>query len=94
MKREHLPSRRGSTVVGFDHGGHQYRATGSCFADGRLAEVFLDVGKAGSSVQIHADDAAILASLALQHGVPVEAIRHSVGGPIARAISMLTEGEQ
>lgn len=89
MTRRRLSNRRSSVVVAFEYEGHRYRASASRFPDGRMAEVFLDVGKAGSSVQRHADDAAVLLSLLLQHGVPVEQIRHSVSGPIATAINML-----
>jgi hypothetical protein len=88
--RRRLPSRRGSTIVTFEHEGRRYRASGSRFPDGRLAEIFLDVGgKAGSAVQAHADNEAILASLLLQHDVPVGAIRHSIDGPLALALDLL-----
>jgi hypothetical protein len=89
--RERLASRRGSTIVTFEHEGHRYRASGSRYPDGRLAEVFLDAGKAGSAVQSYADDQAILASLLLQHGVPIAAIRHSIDGPLALALELLDE---
>jgi hypothetical protein len=91
MRRARLPNRRGSVVVAFEHEGQRYRASASRFPNGNLAEVFLDVGKAGSSVQQHADTAAVLASLLLQHGVPLDQIRHSVSGPIAIAIDMLVQ---
>jgi ribonucleoside-diphosphate reductase alpha chain len=88
--RHRLPNRRSSTVVQFEHDSQRYRASGSFWpATGHLAEVFLDVGKAGSAVQVHADDAAVLASLLLQHGVSVAAIRHSLSGPIAVALDLL-----
>jgi hypothetical protein len=91
--RKCLLSRRGSTIVTFEYEGHCYRASGSRFADGCLAEIFLDVGKAGSAVQAHADNEAILASLLLQHGVPIAAIRHSINGPLARALDLLDEAK-
>jgi hypothetical protein len=90
--RHPLPARRGSVIVAFEHAGQRYRASGSFYPhDGRLAEIFLDTAKAGSAVQEQADDAAVLASLLLQHGVSVEAVRHSVTGPIATAIDLLIE---
>jgi hypothetical protein len=89
MMRQRPPNRRGSVVVTFEHEGQRYRASASRLANGRMAEIFLDVGKAGSSVQRHADDAAVLASLLLQHGIPVEQVRHSVSGPIAIAFDLL-----
>lgn len=89
--RSRLPNRRGSMIVAFEHDGHRYRASGSFDPHtGRLAEIFLDTGKAGSAVQQQADDAAILTSLLLQHGVDVGVIRHSLAGPIAVALDKLT----
>jgi ribonucleoside-diphosphate reductase alpha chain len=90
-RRARLPNRRGSCIVAFQHNGHRYRASGSFFPHtGGLAEIFLDVGKAGSAVQQQADDAAVLASLLLQHGVSVRTIRQSITGPIAEALNLLT----
>jgi hypothetical protein len=91
--RARLPNRRGSVIVEFEHGGRCYRASGSYFADGRLGEVFLSANKPGSTEQQHADDAAVLSSLLLQHNVSVEAIKHSISGPIAMALDLLTGGE-
>ena len=84
------PSRRASAVVIFHHEGHEYRGTGS-FVNGHLVEVFLDVGKCNSTLQGHAADSAILASLLLQYGVGVENITHSVTGPICKALSLLAD---
>ena len=44
----------------------------------RSGEVFIDGGKTGQDVQSTARDAAVVLSLALQHGTPIEAIRHAV----------------
>jgi hypothetical protein len=87
--RERLPDRRGSTSFIFLHDARTYHATATHYADGRLAEIFLDVGKAGSTVQVHAEATAVLASLALQNGVPVQTIIHAVrGGPLAAALEL------
>ena len=90
--RERLPNRRASEVFSFRHENRVYTATISRFADGRLAEIFLNSGKAGSDVQINAETSAILASLALQAGVPVQTIRHAVKGPVGAALECLDEG--
>ena len=42
---------------------------------------------------MHANDAAVLASLLLQHGVTAAAIRHSIAGPLATALAHVEEGE-
>jgi hypothetical protein len=86
--RERLQDRHGSIGFAFEFEGHAYRATASHFDDGRLAEIFLDTSKAGSAAQTNAQTAAVLVSLLLQHGVGVDAITHSVAGPIAVALEL------
>ena len=85
--RQRLPNRRSSVTRSFEFDGQIYRATASRFPDGRLAEIFLDCGKAGSAVQMHAENAAILVSMLLQNGVPYDDIRSNVTGPIAEALN-------
>lgn len=86
MSRQRLPNRRRSITRTFWCDGFEYRATASRYADGRLAELFLDTGKAGSAVQTQAENAAVLVSLLLQHGVTLDEIRSKVTGPIAMAL--------
>lgn len=86
MTRHHLANRRANETYTFEHDGHRYRASAGRFPNGDLAEIFLDVAKAGSTLQQTAECAAILTSLALQHGVPLETIRHAVNGPVAIAL--------
>jgi ribonucleoside-diphosphate reductase alpha chain len=69
------------------HDGAAYLATVTKFDDGRIAEIFLDAQKPDSALVVHAHDAAVLASLLLQHGVTAAAIRHSIFGPIATALA-------
>ena len=77
--RTQLPNRRASTTFAFQCGPHNYVATVSCFPDtDRLAEVFLGNGRAGSDIDAAAKDSAVVASIALQHGVPVETIRKAL----------------
>jgi hypothetical protein len=45
---------------------------------GAVAEIFVNARKIGSSMEAIARDAAILLSLALQHGCPLETIRHAL----------------
>jgi hypothetical protein len=86
MARERLPNRRRSTAFIFEFESHKYRATASRFADGRLAEIFLDTSKAGTPLQLNAETAAVLTSLLLQHHVDPSVICHSVNGPIRIAL--------
>jgi hypothetical protein len=76
--RTRLPNRRGSVSFNFQCGSFAYVATISRFDDGRLAEIFLSNGKAGSGTDSIAKDSAVVASIALQHGVPLEVIRHAL----------------
>jgi hypothetical protein len=77
--RERIPNRRASTNFMFQCGPHSYVATISCFpGTDRLAEVFLGNGRAGSDIDAAAKDSAVVASIALQHGVPVETIRKAL----------------
>lgn len=86
--RERLPNRRASERFTVDYDGARYTATLSKFSDGRVAEIFLDAAKPDSGLAVHANDAAVLASLLLQHGVPAATIRHSISGPIAVALDL------
>jgi hypothetical protein len=86
VTRQHLPNRRDNETYTFEHDGHRYRASAGRFPNGDLAELFLDAAKAGTPLQQNAECVAILTSLALQHGVPPETIRHAVNGPIAIAL--------
>lgn len=89
--RERLPDRRRHGVVEFAYGGHHFVGGSRHFHDGRLAEVFLDVGRVGWEVALHAHDAAILVSLLLQHGVESQKIRHSINRPISTLLALLED---
>jgi hypothetical protein len=102
--REQLPNRRDSDRFTFWHDGFQYIATYSRYPDGRMAEVFFSVAKAksGTAIEAVARDAAVLASLCLQHGVSEEALRHSLtrldnnepAGPVCRFLDVLAVREE
>jgi hypothetical protein len=93
MTRARLPNRRAAQICMFEHDGRRYRATFGTFGNGKLAEVFIDVGKPDSTVQQHADTSAILASLLLQAGISPTAIRHSISGPISVALDIWLAGD-
>ena len=50
----------------------------SRYGDGRIAEIFLGNAKAGLHSDAAAKDSAVVCSIALQHGVPVETIRKAL----------------
>ena len=76
--RERLTNRRANMTFELTAGDLKYTFTVGWFADGRLAEIFLTNGKAGSHADTSARDSAIVCSLALQHGADLEVIRHSL----------------
>jgi hypothetical protein len=76
--RQRLPNRRASEQFTFRCSGLDYIATISFFPDGLLAEIFLNNAKAGSHSDSSARDSAVVCSLALQHGVPLDVIRNAV----------------
>jgi hypothetical protein len=77
-ERCRLENRRANETFAVEVGGLHYTATVGCFADGRPAEVFLSSNKIGSAAATAACDAAVIASIALQYGVPVDVLRHAL----------------
>jgi hypothetical protein len=100
-QRDRLPNRRGHELLDFEHGGIRYTAGVGRFEDGRLAEIFLNTRKHGTGLDTNARDAAVAASLLLQHGCPLETLRRaltrngdgSASGPLARALDLLAAGK-
>jgi hypothetical protein len=98
--REPLPNRRGLELIDFEHGGMRFTAGVGRFPDGRLAEIFMHCAKAGSDAADIARDAAVVASLCLQFGCPVETLRHALtrgsdgraSGPIGAVLDLLDGG--
>lgn len=99
LTRECLPNRRASTTFCFECSGLNYTATVSRFADGRPAELFLNNSKYASQSDMNARDAAILCSLALQFGVPINVLCGAIGrdaagrptSPIGCALDAMAE---
>jgi hypothetical protein len=70
--RELLPNRRKTETVGFSFRGLFYTASLGLYEDGRPAELFLNCVKHSTDSDHDARDAAILISLALQHGATID----------------------
>jgi ribonucleoside-diphosphate reductase alpha chain len=88
--RQRLPNRRLIESFELKCGGIEYCASVGFFPSGTLGEVFLRAAKPSSAIDGFANDAGILASLLLQHGVPVDEIRHSLGnGPLVALLDRL-----
>lgn len=101
MPRERLPNRRVSENFRFRCGGMDYVANFSRFADGRLAEIFLQNHKVGSDADAAARDSAVVCSIALQHGARLENLRRALmrdargapSSPLGAALDIIADGE-
>lgn len=95
MTRARLSNRRAAELVEFEHAGRRWTATVGHFPDGRLAEFFLHAAR-DSAVLAMAQDATIIASIALQYGGPAAVITNALcgrdAGPLAAALALIPEG--
>jgi hypothetical protein len=96
--RNLLPNRRPNQTLTFERDGSQYQMTVGYFPDGSVGEVFLNADRADSLLDVLTSDAAILASLALQYGCPLDAITHALkrdgrgvaASPVGAALDLIT----
>ena len=97
--RQRLRDRRPSLVFGFECNGLCYTGSASWFDDGHLGEVFVGNHRADSHADACAKDAAILASIALQFGAPLDVLRNALlrdsqgqpSTPIGVALDLLAD---
>lgn len=98
MVRNSLPQRRIHTTVLLEHWGMRYIVgLGRTNADAPVSEVFINCGKSGEQVETLARDSAVLLSLALQHGVPLETMKHAItrnadgmpSGPVGSILDLI-----
>jgi ribonucleoside-diphosphate reductase alpha chain len=97
-----LVNRRGSVTFTLQVGSLNFTSTAYPLDDGSLGELFLENHKADSTIGIMAIDAAISASLALQFGCPLEAVRRTLcrdapgnaTGPLGGALDMLAADDK
>ena len=78
MIRHRLPNRRAHEIREFQFRGLRYSAGIGRYSNDALAEIFIECSKGQSQLAADARDAAVCLSIALQHGVPSEAIRSAV----------------
>ena len=71
-RRQRLPKTRLSRTTSFSVGGAEGYMTSSEYEDGRLGELFLKLGKQGSTLAGVMDAFSIAISIAVQYGVPLE----------------------
>ena len=79
-ERAALPARRAAETFQLTHGGKNttFMVTFGYYENLRLGEIFISGAKAGSEVEAVARDGAVLLSIALQYGVPVETIKGAI----------------
>jgi len=70
--RKRLPKSRPATTTSFAVAGAEGYMTAGAYADGALGEVFLKLGKQGSTLAGVMDAFSIAVSIGLQYGVPLE----------------------
>ena len=70
--RKRLPKSRQSRTTSFSVGGAEGYMTAGAYEDGALGEVFLKLGKQGSTLAGVMDAFSIAVSIGLQYGVPLE----------------------
>jgi ribonucleoside-diphosphate reductase alpha chain len=71
--RKRLPKTRNSRTTSFQVAGAEGYLTAGTYEDGELGEVFLKLGKQGSTLSGVMDAFSVAISIALQYGVPLEA---------------------
>jgi hypothetical protein len=97
MTRTRLPNRRAAETFEITAGGLNYRATVGRSDAGAIAEIFINNHKVGSQADTAAKDSAVVCSIALQYGVPLEVIRRALmrdsqgrpSGPLGVALDAL-----
>ena len=100
VRRNSLPNRRQHEVYRFESQGQTYIGGVGRYGDGSIAELFLNATKAGSTIEAMAQDAAIVASLALQFGCPLDVLRHAIersgdsAGPLAALLDEVSRADQ
>jgi ribonucleoside-diphosphate reductase alpha chain len=73
-RRKRLPTTRQSVTHKFSISGHEGYLTVGHYDDGKPGELFIKMAKEGSTISGLMDTIAILTSLALQYGVPVDSL--------------------
>jgi len=71
-ERKRLPKSRPSRTTSFAVGGAEGYMTAGTYEDGQLGEIFLKLGKQGSTLAGVMDAFSIAVSIGLQYGVPLE----------------------
>lgn len=79
ISRARLPQRRPAETIEIEHGGLRFAVTVGFYPDGRPGEVFTHGAKTGSTIDGLLDDACVLVSLLIQHGIEPPELAKSMG---------------
>ncbi|WFU68595.1 hypothetical protein [Bradyrhizobium sp. CB2312] len=101
MSREQLPNRRQNETQEFERDGIRVTLTVGYRPTGEVGEIFLNADRSNSMLDVLMSDAAIIASLALQYGVSLRQLAHSVkrdrfgiaSSPIGAALDRISPPE-
>jgi hypothetical protein len=99
MDRNRLPNRRPHELQEFDFRGQHYTLGVGRDSSGEPVEIFIDASKEANQLGADARDAAVALSIALQYGVPAQAIREAVtrlhdgsaAGIVGAALDLISE---
>jgi len=97
--RQRLENRRTALTFEVEVSGLRYVCTIGRLPNGNVGEIFIQNSKPGSTSDSYMRDAAIAASLALQHGCPLETLRRALlrdprgnpSTPLGRALDLVSE---
>jgi hypothetical protein len=96
-ERRRLPNRRGGEICDFVHAGRLWTLTIGRLEDGSVGELFVSGSKKTPILEL-AQESAIVASLALQSGCPLEILRHALAGrnagPLGVALALIDEARR
>jgi ribonucleoside-diphosphate reductase alpha chain len=101
-ERKRLPNRRSAETWDVEALGLHFKTSVGRYDDGRIGEIFLSNHRVNSMAGIMASDSAVLCSLLLQYGVPLDVIRHALmrdprgkpSGPLGVVLDRLAADEE
>jgi hypothetical protein len=79
MTRARLPDRRAAETIEIEHLGMRFTVTIGFYPDGKPGEVFVHGTKTGSTLDALLNDACVLVSLLMQHGIEPKDFATSMG---------------
>lgn len=102
MTRTILPLRRAHELLSFTHWGQRFHVgIGRATPSAPIQEVWINTSKSGTQAETLARDSAVILSIALQYGVPIDDLRHAImrdangaaSGPIGALLDRLAPDE-